>query len=185
MTRTLAPAGAPARPPAVRRAARRALVALVLGASVVALSGCAFLDQLTGGGEAERDADGQVIAGDDSTDVFTLQVGDCLNDAEATEQVETVPTTPCAEPHDSEVYASIIMPDEAYPGEEAIFALADEDCLTEFETFVGGEWSTSPYDFSYYFPTEGSWAEGDREILCVAYDPEGPVTGSLAGSAAG
>ncbi len=165
------------------RRARRALAALTVAAAAIALSGCALVDQFTGGGGPERDSDGQIVGSEDSTDVFTLQVGDCLNDAEATEQVDTVPTTPCDEPHDSEVYASVIHPDDEYPGQEAILAFADEECLAEFEVFVGGAWDTSPYDFSYYFPTEGSWGEGDREILCVIYDPEGPVTGSLEGSA--
>ncbi|KRF32633.1 septum formation family protein [Yonghaparkia sp. Soil809] len=161
---------------------RRALAALALVSATAALSGCAFLSQFTGGGEAERDTEGQVIEGNDSTDVFTIQVGDCLNDAEATEQVETVPTTPCDEPHDSEVYASVIMSEDDYPGEDAILERADSECLTGFESFVGASYDESPYDFSYYFPTEGSWAQGDREILCVIYDPAGPVTGSLEGS---
>jgi len=164
------------------RRTRLALVALTASAALT-LSGCAFLDQLTGG--PERDTDGQVVSGDETTDVFTLRVGDCLNDADAGEEVETVPTVPCDEPHDSEVYASVIMPDDAFPGQEAIFELADAECLAEFEAFVGGDWDTSPYDFSYYYPTEGSWADGDREILCVIYDPEGPVEGSLEGSAQG
>lgn len=163
-------------------AARPALVALTLAAAF-SLSGCAFLDQLTGG--PQRNADGAVVEGDDTTDVFTIQVGDCLNDAEAAEEVETVPTVPCEQSHDSEVYASVIIPEDEYPGQQAIFELADAECLSEFEAFVGGDWDTSPYDFSYYFPTEGSWAEGDREILCVIFDPEGPVEGSLEGSAQG
>jgi len=161
---------------------RRALGALALVSATAALSGCAFLSQFTGAGEAQRDTEGQVVEGNDSTDVFTLRVGDCLNDADATEEVETVPTTPCDGPHDSEVYASVIMTEDSYPGQDAILERADAECLTEFEAFVGGGYNDSPYDFSYYFPTEGSWSEGDREILCVIYDPAGPVTGSLEGS---
>ncbi|GAA1700631.1 hypothetical protein GCM10009792_21000 [Microcella alkalica] len=162
---------------------RRALGVLAVASATAALSGCAFLSQFTGAGEAQRDTEGQVVEGNESTDVFTLRVGDCLNDSGATEQVETVPTTPCDEPHDSEVYASVIMTEDDYPRQEAILERADVECLTEFEAFVGGSWDDSPYDFSYYFPTEGSWGEGDREILCVIYDPAGPVTGSLEGSA--
>lgn len=161
-----------------RPGTRRAIALAAIGAAAFALSGCALLER------PERDSTGQVTEGEETTDVFTLRVGDCLNDADATEQVDTVPTTPCDEPHDSEVFASVIVPEDEYPGQGAILELADVECLAEFETFVGGPWDASPYDFSYYFPTEGSWSEGDREILCVIYDPEGPVTGSLAGASA-
>ncbi len=78
----------------------RATALLAVGAATVALSGCSILNSLTGGGQATRDDSGQVVEGNDSTDVFTLQVGDCLNDATASETVETIPTVPCSEPHD-------------------------------------------------------------------------------------
>ncbi len=159
----------------------RAVAVLAIAATTVALSGCSLLNQLAGGGQAIRDEGGAVVEGNDSTDVFTVRVGDCLNDAEAAEEVETVPTTPCEGPHDSEVYASVILTETEYPGDEDILSRADEECLAGFETFVGTAYEQSIYDFSYYFPTEGSWSGGDREILCVIYDPSGKVTGSLEG----
>ncbi len=157
----------------------RATALLVVGAATVALSGCSILDQLTGGGQATRDDSGEVVAGNDSTDVFTLQVGDCLNDSTAAETVETIPTVPCSEPHDSEIYASIILSGDVYPGQDAVITEADEACLDAFDGFVGTSYADSLYYYSYYFPTEGSWSNGDREILCTIYDETGPVTGSL------
>lgn len=157
----------------------RALTIVTIAAAGIALSGCSILEQFTGGGTATRDDDGQVVEGNDNTDVFTLQVGDCLNDATASETVETIPTVPCSEPHDSEIYASIIMEGDTFPGSDAVIAEADAACLDAFAGFVGVEYADSQYYYSYYFPTEGSWAGGDREILCTIYDEAGQVTGSL------
>lgn len=157
----------------------RAIALVAVASASVALSGCSILNQITGGGQATRDDSGQVIEGNDNTDVFTLQVGDCLNDATAAETVETIPTVPCSQPHDSEIYASHIMSGDTYPGQDAVIDEADRVCLEAFDSFVGIAWADSIYYYSYYFPTEGSWSGGDREILCTIYDQAGQVTGSL------
>ena len=92
-----------------------------------------------------------------------------------------MPTVPCSEPHDSEIYAAFELTQSAYPGEETTQGKADALCLPAFEEFVGEPYLESRFDFAYYYPTEESWASGDREVLCVIYDPVGPVTGSLRG----
>jgi hypothetical protein len=163
---------------------RRSRSALLAGTVILALSGCS-LPGVTGAEEPVRDPSGMVTATSEAADVFSIRVGDCLDDGRSATEVDTVPTVPCTGPHDSEVYASVELSDGDYPGQDAIFARADEQCLVEFEVFLGESWTVSPYDFSYYHPTEKSWNDGDREILCVIYDPAGPVTGSLAGAAAG
>lgn len=161
----------------------RATAVLAVGAATVALSGCSILNSLTGGGggggQPTHDDSGEVVEGNDSTDVFTLQVGDCLNDSTAAETVNTIPTVPCDEPHDSEIYASIIMSGDTYPGQDAVIAEADAACLEAYPGFVGIPYADSMYYYSYYFPTEGSWGRGDREILCTIYDRAGKITGSL------
>ena len=63
----------------------------------------------------------------------------------------------------------------------ATFAPSVLTMTEEFEQFVGEAYLDSRFDFSYYYPTEASWSRGDREVLCVIYDPAGPVTGSLEG----
>lgn len=156
----------------------RALALVAVASAGLALSGCSLLPMF-GGGTATRDDSGEVIEGNDNTDVFTLQVGDCLNDATAAETVETIPTVPCDEPHDSEIYASYIIEGDVFPGTDAVIAEADAACLEAFPGFVGLPYSDSIYYYSYYFPTEGSWANGDREVLCTIYDEAGQVTGSL------
>lgn len=161
---------------------RRCRTVALAATAALALSGCSLIATFTGGDQAVRDADGQVIEGNDETDVFTLQVGDCLNDGEIGETVTAVPTVPCVEPHDSEIYASYILGDTAFPGIDTIVQEADAACLTGYTDFLGIDYLESRYDFSYYHPTESSWEGGDREILCLVYDPSGEqLTGSLEG----
>ncbi|TDQ51596.1 septum formation family protein [Actinorugispora endophytica] len=149
-----------------RSAAGRGAAATAIAGTVLALSGCGILEQLAG------------------DDVFTLVVGDCLSSSTGEGEVSSVPTVDCAEPHDSEVYASHMIADGAYPGEDAIYTEAEEVCTTEFETFVGMAYLDSELDFEYLYPTEDSWNElDDREILCMVVDPAGQTTGSLEGAA--
>lgn len=155
---------------------RTALAVLIAGTAGVALAGCSLLNNL--GGDS-----GQVQGEGTDTDVFAITVGDCLNDASAGDEVSSVPTVPCSQPHDSEAYHAFNLPDGDYPGDDAVEAAADEGCFAAFESFVGISYQESVLDFAYYFPTTSSWAQGDREILCIAYDPAGQVTGSLQGEA--
>lgn len=155
----------------------RGLAIITVGLASLALAGCSLL----GGGGTTTDG-GDTGTGTD-TDVFTIKVGDCLNDGGVEGEVSTVPTVDCAEEHDSEAYASIIMDDGDFPGDQAVEDQAISDCTTEFNSFVGLDYQSSSLDFAYYYPTEESWANGDREILCLIVDPAGPTTGSLSGAA--
>ena len=159
----------------------RSLTAIAIGAATVALAGCSLLGQPGGNGGDGDGGDPGTGEGTD-TDAFSIKVGDCLNDAEVAEEVSSVPVVDCSEPHDSEAYASIMMPDGDFPGGDAVTAAAQEGCLAEFEGYVGIPYEESTYDVSFYFPTEASWGGGDREILCTVYDPSGKTTGSAQGS---
>ncbi len=144
------------------------------------LSGCSLINSLTGG--ETRDDTGTIVEGG-TTDVFALAVGDCIGASTGTGEVSDVPTVPCAEPHDDEVYADFPLADGDYPGEDAIFEQADQGCYDAFAPFVGIAYEDSTLDFSYYYPTSGSWAQGDRLISCLIFDPAGQTTGSLEGAA--
>lgn len=158
-----------------RTVVRAAAAATSAALAVVALAGCSLLPTNL--------VDFNPADGVDS-DVFTIAVGDCLNDGGAEGEITSVPIIGCEEPHDSEVYASIMMNDGEYPGEDGVFAEADAGCLSAFDSFVGIAYAESAYDFSYYYPTAESWATGDREIICLIFDPAGKIpTGSLSGAA--
>lgn len=165
-----------------RRPRRRAPILLLgVGTVAVLLAGCANLDPLLPSDEPVRDDQGHIVEPNQQTDAFALGVGDCLNGGEAQGEITTVPTVPCSEPHDSEVYAAFALNGTSYPGEETVTGEAEVLCLPAFEEFVGEPYLESRLDFAYYYPTEESWASGDREVLCVIYDPEGMATGSLRG----
>ena len=157
---------------------------VIPAAAVLALGlgGCSALSGIFGQ-SAARDADSQEITAPGSADVFTLRVGDCFDDNSETE-ISDVPGVPCANPHDNEVYYTFQMPEGDYPGKAAITAAAEEGCVPQFESFIGISYSDSKLDWFPLTPLEDGWNSlNDREIVCAAYDPDGKVTGSLAGVA--
>ena len=162
------------------KALTRTLAILTVSVASLALAGCSLLGNITNGSDTGTDTG--TGEGTD-TDVFTIAVGDCLNDGDIEGEVSTVKTIDCAEAHDSEAYASIIMDDGDFPGDQAVEDQAIADCTTKFNEFVGIDYNDSTLNFSYYYPTSASWEQGDREILCLVYDPAGQATGSFAGAA--
>ncbi|MBE3002198.1 septum formation family protein [Nocardiopsis sp. HNM0947] len=119
----------------------------------------------------------------EDTDVFTLRVGDCLNEMESNpdETVSEVPKVDCEEPHDFEVYETTDLDgDSTFPGEEEVAGLADEACVDAFEGFVGVEWEESTLEYTTLFPTAEGWEDhNDREALCLVFDPAGQTEGTL------
>jgi Septum formation len=112
-----------------------------------------------------------------------LEVGDCLTEIQAIEEeILSVETVPCSQPHSAEMYAVVPLPegDGNYPGTEAIFAQAEEICIAEFEGFVGLSYEESVLEFNYLYPHEGSWDAGEHSVICAVYDPDGDTTGTLA-----
>jgi hypothetical protein len=155
----------------------RVIAVTTIAAAGLLLSGCSLLNQVTN--TTQRDASGTPTAENDDADVFSIKVGDCLNDATASGTVTTAPIVPCSKPHDSEAYKSILMKDGDFPGEDAVKTQADQGCADAFPDFVGISYDDSNLSISYYFPTSDSWANGDREILCTIYDDGVKTTGTL------
>lgn len=155
-----------------------AWIATISVAIVALASGCAAT-------EPERDASGEIVADSKHADVFSIGIGDCTLDGSADAvEVSTVHAVPCDQEHDNEVYASILVDDGDYPGDDTIEQIADESCYQKFEEFIGVSWDESLYDYSWMTPTTSSWGIGDREVLCFVYAGDlSPVTGSLRGVA--
>jgi hypothetical protein len=117
-----------------------------------------------------------------------LAVGDCF-DTSATSGESTlyrIPVVPCSTAHGGEIYAETTAPDSlarngAAPTQQALWDAADAYCYPEFTKFVGMQWARSELLYWPIAPSEESWAEGDRRILCVV-ESEQPVTGSLKGA---
>ena len=161
--------------------ARVAAPALLLVA-LAGVSGCGVLGETAE--PAVRDESGEITESSEA-DVFSLQVGDCLNETttEETAEVTSVPTVPCGDPHDSEAYAATDMPDGDYPGDQAVIDASDAFCYEQFATFVGLSYDESVYGYTGFFPTKDTWEQlDDRTLQCIVSSEE-PVTDSLKGVA--
>jgi len=158
----------------------RLLAATSIAVIGLALSGCS-----TGGGQptAAPSSTAGPERGSDDIIAEDLEVGDCLNDANLSGIVASVPVVPCSEPHDSETYAEFDLEDGPFPGKDAVNAQGDAGCVEAFTAFVGIAYNASKLDYSFYLPTETSWPQGDRRILCEVYDPKKQTTGTLKGVA--
>lgn len=154
---------------------------VMLAAASVVLAGC-------GGDVAVRSDDraGPVVS-PAVVDAFDVRVGDCFQGSELSstddiEEVFDVDAVPCDVPHDNEVYAIFELPDGDFPGNDELVRLSNEGCLQRFADFVGAEYETSRLDVFSLFPSQTSWEDGDREVVCAVFDPAGPVEGSVAGA---
>jgi hypothetical protein len=120
---------------------------------------------------ARRGDDGSLTAAG-NVGVDDLRAGDCFNTEDAVE-ISDVDGVPCSEPHEYEVFAVTTHEgDGTFPSDadlESIFALI---CEPPFETYVGEPYATSAIWGTMISPSEESFSDGDREYICVLYDPE-------------
>jgi hypothetical protein len=124
------------------------------------------------------------------TNVSDLEQGDCINDAQVTDDgANIMPVVNCSVVHDSEIYRLVDMnSDDGFPGDEVMAGLADDECSGAFEGFVGVPYEQSTLALSYYYPTRNIWIDGNRNVLCIVFslDENGERTttvGSLKHSA--
>ena len=123
-----------------------------------------------------------VACGPRSTGPFELQVGDCFDDPDdPVEQLVEVPLIGCDQPHDNQIFALFDLPDGGFPGDVAISDQARDGCLSRFEDYVGTPYADSELFAAWLPPTSASWEQGDRQVVCVLFDADGPLVGSQAG----
>lgn len=127
-----------------------------------------------------------------ATPITDLLAGDCVDgsafSADSTGEATEAQVVDCAAPHDGEVVGIITYtegPEAAFPGADAVAAYADEQCAIAFEAYVGVAYGTSPLSMVSLWPTEASWSGGDREAVCVAFDPAAPLNATVQASGAG
>lgn len=108
-----------------------------------------------------------------SKSINDIATGDCFDDpVGAVEDTDLVVVHPCSDPHDNEVYATLEMPGEDWPGEDAVNRWADTHCLDAFAPYVGTRYESSVLEIGWYYPVEESWVKWDnRKISCLLYDP--------------
>jgi hypothetical protein len=107
--------------------------------------------------------------------VDDLRAGDCFSGGR-TDQVDLVNPIPCSSAHESQVVTIFELPDEPYPGEDAVIAAAEEGCAEKADPLL----TDAAYDDlepSFIYPDSYTW-RGDRTVLCLVEAPTGTTTGS-------
>jgi len=115
---------------------------------------------------ARESKQGTVTAG-------ALKVGDCISDANSRiGDVTMFVGVKCDERHDGEVYTLITLEggDKArVPSEAFINGKGQRGCRARLKRqTTARQFRDRQLGFKFVYPTPESWAEGDREITCVA-----------------
>jgi hypothetical protein len=132
---------------------------------------------------ADRDNTGAIV-GEGSIDAFNIVVGDCFDDSNFNnDEVTSLPGVPCSEPHDNEAFAIFDVKMASFPGDE-MDQIAYDSCMQRFERFVGKEYESSTLEIMTLYPSDESWQQDDREVICALYDmDESKLQGSVEGLA--
>ena len=112
-----------------------------------------------------------------------LAVGQCFNGGRAASPtgasvVFGVEVVPCTEPHEGELAATFGYPGAStsvsYPGTDSVGTYAQDECITEFETYVGTDFNSSALEMTFVYPLESNWSLGDYSIQCIVHPPARP-----------
>ena len=143
---------------------KRFIVAVALVAVIVVLV------IVLGGGDDDKQASkpstGTVTANE-------LKSGDCISDANSTlGDVTTFDAVACDTPHDGEVFTLIVLPGAKgakYPGADAVTGKGQRGCRARLRRQATAKaFKDKLLGFKFVYPTPASWADGDREITCLA-----------------
>jgi hypothetical protein len=127
---------------------------------------------------------------EDRQAVADLRVGDCFAEpdqppGDEAHAVGRVRLLPCDGPHDAEVIALAAYPgaQRSYPGEPRVTEVAGRICLDALDA-VASPRLRDALDVVFFYPTRATWSQGDRDIVCAAYRPDGtPLRRPVAGPA--
>lgn len=112
--------------------------------------------------------------------IVDLQRGDCF-DIPRGETVDEVQVVPCAFWHYAEVVGVARHADpltRPFPGADAVYAEAQRECRNELSAHAGLDDDQSISYLDTFSPTSGSWADGDRSIVCFL-ETDWPRRGSV------
>ncbi len=119
-----------------------------------------------------------------SKNVFDLEPGDCIELPDRnSDEVVRVQTFDCDEAHGAEVFAAGELPggDEPYPGVDEVQAMIEAECRPVFAEYVGIDFDASELSATTIYPQEADW-DDTQQYVCIAFDPDGDLTESIAGS---
>ena len=98
--------------------------------------------------------------------LFAPEIGDCLisDDLLAVLPNDVVP---CSDPHLAELYHRFDLSGPRYPGDAAVGARAERECLTAYGLYVGIDYARSQFYSTKVVPTRNTWERaGDRTVRC-------------------
>lgn len=162
---------------------RRGVVALgaaALGAA--SLLGACGADDDGATGDPDSSAPSTVQEG--PVAATAVAVGDCLNGivigAAERATISSAEVVSCDRAHGLEVYATFtLQPDDfeltdpaEYPGPARIVRAADQRCADRIEDLVD---DPSAFGLIALWPSQESWAAGDRAVACAVFSPDGSV----------
>ena len=85
--------------------------------------------------------------------------------------------------HTHEVYYSGRYPESTFDATK-IGNYANDTCLAQFAPYVGIDYTRSRYEYLHIVPTQESWTrDNDRDVVCVAFEEDATITGTIAGRA--
>jgi hypothetical protein len=103
----------------------------------------------------------------DGTAFEALAAGDCMHAADDGSLDGNVAVIACTVLHNEEVVGTVDLPPGPWAGEDGTDAAADSRCSALFTAYVGVAPDDSALSLSWYAPTEGEWANGDRHVVCT------------------
>lgn len=110
--------------------------------------------------------------------ILDIEGGECFSDPtySAAAGGEIVLYTPCPQQADNQSYGFVHAADGPWDA-AALTRFALAGCERGFRHY----WPTagSTLDFYPIMPTAESWADGDRDVMCVVYNPRGRLTDSV------
>ena len=111
--------------------------------------------------------------------VFQLRSGQCLNfPPNGTALAHAVP---CAQPHDAEIYGTVSVAAQQWPGDAALNAQARQDCQNKLSGYLSQLALSNVAEF-YVYPGNSAWAAGGRSVICEIRATRGKLTGSVRAS---
>ncbi len=172
------------------------LPALTLGLALSACGGDDSADDKTDTTDTTAPATSTTAApgpppGSELLPVLDLGDGDCFDTvSDPTAVDKAVWKINCADPHSYEVYGVLDYDGDGsgrgtpYPGVSAVQNWSEQACYAQFEPFVGVRWTISELDIKVWWPSERSWNNNDRGVICTVTASNGSdLTGTQRGVA--
>ena len=134
------------------------VAAIVIVVAIIVLASAGGDDM-----ETEAPTSGTIPAKD-------LAVGACISDANETSgDVTSFDVVACDRPHDGEVFTIIKLTGAKYPGLKLVTGKGQRGCRARLRRQATAKaYKDRQLGYKFVYPTKQSWAQGDREITCLA-----------------